>query len=81
MQIIVKTHTILYKIWFYLKSSKPMTSLPNKKNLFFLTGYPRSGNSYFTNLLKYLNPKLNFSSHLHTIASIKIALKKKFLFM
>jgi len=75
MYIIVKKHTILYKIWFYLKSNKPMTSLPNKKNLFFLTGYPRSGNSYFKNLLNYLNSKLNFCSHLHTIASIKIALK------
>lgn len=77
MQSTIKKNIILYKIWFYLKSNKPMTSLPNKKNLFFLTSYPRSGNSYFTNLLKYINPKLKFSSHLHTIASIKIAFLKK----
>ena len=76
MEKFFKKYIITYKLWFYIFRYEKISSLPNKNNLFFLTGYPRSGNSYFKNLLKFLEPELNFSSHLHTVASIKIAQKK-----
>lgn len=69
-----RTIPFLYKFWFSFVS-KQTASLPKKDNLFYLGGYPRSGNSYFSNMLQYLFPKINFSHHLHTIAAIKIAFK------
>jgi len=38
-------------------------------------GYPSSGNSFAKNLLKELNSHITISSHFHSIANIKLAIK------
>ena len=78
MRLFFKKNVFTYIIYFII-SRRNFGKLPNSKNSFFFTGFPRSGNSYFTNLIKYCKPDLNFSSHLHTIASIKMALNKNVL--
>jgi hypothetical protein len=78
MRLFFKKYVFTYVIYFII-ARRNFDKLPNRKNSFFLTGFPRSGNSYFTNLIKYCKPDLNFSNHLHTIASIKMALNKNIL--
>ncbi len=73
---IIRSNPFLYKIWFKnVRNSK--TNLPKENDLFFFTGFPRSGNTYLTNLMKLIFPSLNFSHLLHTIASIKLAMNIK----
>jgi hypothetical protein len=75
---LIQTNPLLYRIWFNLiRKSKTTATLPDKKDYFYFGGFPRSGNSYLTNLIKELHPKVPFSHHLHTIAAIKIALNEK----
>lgn len=54
-----------------------MVRLPSKKDDLYFDGYPRSGNTYFIGLILRLYPGINYSSHLHTIAGIKLALSEK----
>ena len=70
-----KSIPLLYKFWFKFNSSN--LKLPSKNDSLYFDGYPRSGNTYITNILFELYPKLKFSHHLHTIATIKLAIKIK----
>ena len=70
------SNSILYKFWFnFFSTGKSL--LPIKNDLFYFGGHPRSGNSYFTNILKEVYPDFKFSHHLHTIGAIKLAFKAK----
>jgi Sulfotransferase domain len=75
----VKANPTLYKIWFKLirKRQKKFARLPERGDGLFFSGFPRSGNTYFNYLLRFNFPSLVFASHLHTIASLKIAFKKE----
>ena len=72
---IFMSNPILFKFWFN-NFRKSRLNLPSNKDSFYFDGYPRSGNSYFTNLTREIYPKMSFSHHLHTIGAIKISLKK-----
>lgn len=76
---VVASNPLLYSVYVNTlrnrKGSK--VKLPSSNDDLYLDGYPRSGNTYFKNLISNLYPNLNFASHLHVSASIKIALKKE----
>src|SRR6056297_2644722 len=73
-----KSNTYLYRLWFYAIRSRTgdKVRLPEKSDHLFLDGYPRSGNTYLSGLLRFAHRDLRFASHLHVTASIKMALEK-----
>jgi len=79
LRSLVSSYPLAYKIWFYtVRIRKGSTvRLPSKDDNLYFDGYPRSGNTYFVGLMIRLYPEIKYSSHLHTVAGIKIALKKR----
>jgi len=79
LKILVGKQPILYLMYFNLwrKHHGSKVILPKANHDFYFDGFPRSGNTYFTGLVNFYLPKLLFSSHLHTIAGIKLAFKHK----
>ena len=76
---LVKENEFLYRLWFVLirtRQVKGRRRLPQATDHLFFTGFPRSGNTYLANLIVYCFPSLEFTHHLHTVGSIKIALSK-----
>jgi hypothetical protein len=75
------SNTFMYRLYFHLYRSRrgDPVSLPKSTDDFFFDGYPRSGNTYVINLIRnvYIDNNLMYSSHLHSIAGLKIALHKK----
>lgn len=74
---LVKENEFLYRLWFVLIRSRQVKGrrrLPQATDHLFFTGFPRSGNTYLANLIVYCFPNLEFTHHLHTVGSIKIAL-------
>lgn len=80
LRTIAKKNPLLYRISFhlYLKSRFGGEGrIPQKGDHFYFDGYAKSGNSSIVEFLKSLGKeKYVFSSHLHAIAPLKIALKK-----
>jgi hypothetical protein len=76
---LLKSNTFLFKLWFHLyrkkKGLKP--SYFNENTKFYLDGYPRSGNTFAVSLTSDIYGRESIAHHLHAIAPIKIALKKK----
>ena len=77
---IISSTVFLYKIWFnlYLRKKNRSLKLPQADDVFYFDGFPRSGNSYTIGLIERAYPELKNRSahHLHSIAGIKLALKK-----
>lgn len=77
---IISSNVFLYKIWFnlYLRKKNRSLKLPQADDVFYFDGFPRSGNSYTIGLIERAYPELKnrSSHHLHSIAGIKLALKK-----
>lgn len=77
LKTLVKENEILYRLWFILirtRQVKGKRRLPKATDHFFFTGFPRSGNTYLASLIAHSLPHLEFTHHLHTVGSIKIAL-------
>ena len=73
----VKENEFLYRLWFVLirtRQVKGKRRLPKATDDLFFTGFPRSGNTYLASLIVHCFPNLEFTHHLHTVGSIKIAL-------
>ena len=70
---LVKKNILLYRIWILNRNKM---SLPTKKDNWYFDGYPRSGNTFSKYLFSYIYPNLKGTSHLHSIAGLKIALKR-----
>lgn len=75
----VLNNIFLYKIWFYgyRKRNGDIVRLPSSGDDYYLDGYPRSGNTFITSLLKNIFPKKKFAHHLHSVAGLKLALNLK----
>lgn len=72
-----KEIVLLYKLWFYFNKPKfPKLKLPKYNDQFYIDGFPRSGNSYVDYFFRNFHPHLEYSHHLHTVAGIKIAIKR-----
>lgn len=68
--------TRLYLLWFFLYQGQTL-SAHFKRARVFITGYPRSGNTFLTKLLCQFWPWGSVRSHLHNIYPLKYALKKE----
>lgn len=68
--------TRLYLLWFFLNQGQTL-SRHFKRARVFITGYPRSGNTFLTKLLCQFWPWGSVRSHLHNIYPLKYALKKE----
>ena len=79
MKKILKSNIFLFKLWFYLyrKNRGLNPSFFNENTMFYLDGYPRSGNTFAVSLSSSIYGREFIVHHLHAIAPIKIALKKK----
>jgi len=67
---IIKTYGIYF---FFINKVFIKTCIINKK--IFITGFPRSGNTFASRLIKVSYPDLKYVSHFHNIASLKLAIK------
>lgn len=67
-----------YKIYFHvIRKHRGITPVYfNSETDYYFDGYPRSGNTYFGHLVLNIFPEKNAVHHLHSIATIKIAIKK-----
>jgi hypothetical protein len=73
----VSRSVFFYELWFhtYRRHKGSYIRLPDPSDHFYIDGYPRSGNTYTAGYLKKAFPELNFASHLHTVAALKISLR------
>jgi hypothetical protein len=53
----------------------PAVVFPGRETDLHLTGFPRSANTYCYNIIDVAFPELNIITHIHTIASIKLAMR------
>lgn len=67
--------TRLYLPWFFLSQGQTLSGHFRRARV-FITGYPRSGNTFLTKLLCQFWPWGSVRSHLHNIYPLKYALKK-----
>ena len=76
---VVSASPMLYRIYFRLMrhNSDINVYLPLRTDHLFFDGFPRSGNTYLIALLHHVCPDLDFASHLHTVAALKIATSLK----
>ena len=65
-----------FNIFLFITKGKSLKSLISKKDIIFITGYPRSGNTYLTRLFKSLFPDIKISSHIHNYLQLSF-LKKR----
>ena len=68
--------TRLYLLWFFLYQGQTLGAYFKRARV-FITGYPRSGNTFLTKLLCQFWPWGSVRSHLHNIYPLKYALKKE----
>ena len=63
----------------YVRYFRPESSaiFPNADTQLHLTGYPRSANTYCYNIIASALPDLRISTHIHTVASLRLARKHK----
>lgn len=68
----------LYYLFYRSRKGDPIR-LPRRSDEFFFDGYPRSGNTYVINLMRHVLDidRTKYTSHLHAVAGLKIALRKK----
>jgi len=71
--LIIRRSPLLYRISLTVRGIDSHAVLPSSGDRFFITGYQRSGNSYTKKLCEKLFPDIKFSSHVHTVSSLKIA--------
>ena len=79
VRTIAREWPVPYRFWLGRHSRKigKPKKLPEMTDSIYLDGYPRSGNTYFTALVRQLEPQVKFADHLHVVAPIKIALSLK----
>jgi hypothetical protein len=74
-------NVFLYRIYyrFYRSRRGDPVRLPKSSDAFYFDGYPRSGNTFVINMMRHVIgiDKQTYTSHLHSIAGLKIALRKK----
>lgn len=64
-----------HNIFLFLTKRKTLKNYISKDQKYFITGFPRSGNTFLTRLFKSLFPDIRISSHIHTISAIKYSKK------
>lgn len=65
----------LYPLWLRARSGGRRARLPSPSSDLHVAGFPRSGNTYAWRLLEETAPDLRVARHLHSLASIRLALR------
>jgi len=71
----------LYPKYLYIKKRlttmdhDPINLLPSKDTDLHIAGFPRTANTFAVGLIKKLLPQVNIANHIHTKATIKLAIK------
>lgn len=74
---VIRNSSILYPLYVKYILRNDTVVFPDASTELHLTGFPRSANTYCYNILKVVFPSLIIRSHIHTTASIKLALKHR----
>lgn len=77
-RLLVKRSPWLYKAQYYVRQlfgASNRLKLAGKGVDLCVEGYPSSGNSFAVTLLRELNPSVRVSSHFHSVANVKLAMK------
>ncbi|MEX0967263.1 MAG: hypothetical protein WD077_08490 [Bacteroidia bacterium] len=79
MRSSVKSNPVLFWLWYHLyrKHRGVRVNWFKKESSFYFDGFPRSGNTFGIFLIRSIWPQLHVVHHLHAVAPIKIALKRK----
>ncbi len=75
MRRFIRNSPQLYPLYVKYVLRNESAQFPSKHTDLHLTGFPRSANTYCYNILKVAFPSLSLSTHIHTTASIKLALR------
>lgn len=74
------TNIFFYRLFYFFYRSRvgDPVRLPLRTDNFFFDGYPRSGNTFAINMIRHVLKidKNKYASHLHSIAGLKMALRK-----
>lgn len=76
IDFLIFDNIFIYNIFLLITKGKSLKSFISDKDIIFITGFPRSGNTYLTRLFKSLFPDIKIASHIHTLSSIKYCRKK-----
>ena len=71
----MRNSSFLYPLYDKYVLRNQSALFPDKHTKLHLTGFPRSANTYCYNILKVAFPSLPLSTHIHTAASIRLALR------
>lgn len=77
----VKATPCGFRLWYYLyrkpKINKLNRGFFNKDTKLFITGFPRTGNTYAAFLIDNVFQNLNYVHHFHSIGPVQIAVRNK----
>ena len=71
----IKGSPVLYKIFLMVRGKYQPGFFPDASFNLHLAGYQRSGNTFTQRLLARLAPNIKVASHVHSIATMKLAMK------
>ena len=72
---IIRNSQLLYPMYVRWIIRNRMAVFPSLQTDLHLTGFPRSANTYCYNILKVAFSSLSLRAHIHTTASIQLALR------
>lgn len=75
MRRLIRNSPLLYPLYVRYVLRNKTVVFPGPDTELHLTGFPRSGNTYCFNLFRCELPQIKISTHIHTTASIKLALR------
>lgn len=72
----IRGNTLIYSLLWFLQMKKKIFFVNSKTDL-CVEGFPRSANSFLTQLLRLLCPHLKVGHHTHSIVNLKLGIKNK----
>lgn len=75
MRTLFSENPILFKSYAYITGNSFLKDQLSTKKDFAIAGFPRSGNTYSTKVIKSAFPEADFAHHIHKIAPIKVHVK------
>jgi len=72
-RLFIKGNPVLLRFYLFSTGVRKANLLPNRRTDLLLTGYPRSGNTFCSSVVKRTYPELNVVSHIHSTALLKLA--------
>jgi hypothetical protein len=72
---LIRNNNVLYPFYLKYVLLDSTIAFPKSDTDLHLTGFPRSANTYCFNITNVAFPELHIVTHIHTIASIKLAMR------